>query len=204
VIAGDLIIVGYSYGAMLDLIECYDNASGSSNSYLEASTTWHLYDVDVAGHVFYAIAKATETLTITCTDQPESGLSIHVVSGAHDTLEEVLNTYDSNWTVDSTNHSSQSITTDKDDCYLFCFWAQGDTSSTVAEDGTGFTERTEESTHVHASFDRVVEVIGTYNNDITSSASQGFINIICAFNSIGWSSNSSSSSSSGSSSSSSA
>ena len=185
VVANDLIIVCASYNETLAAVSCSDNASGGTNAYSEVGTGLDHpagLEGDSSGHMFYAIAKATETLTVTVSNHADAGMSVHVVSGNNTTLGSVLNTYNVKAdTSEGTSHSSESITTDNANDYLICFWFQEHSASTHTENGTSFTIRSEESTHAHATFDRIVTGKGTYSDAITTSASVRYGSIIAAF-----------------------
>ena len=66
VVAGDLIIVGTSNDSGSTTNSCSDNASGGTNTYSQVGTGYAGGNCVV--NIFYAIAKASETLTITCTN----------------------------------------------------------------------------------------------------------------------------------------
>jgi hypothetical protein len=188
VVVGDLIVVGYTYGAAVDAAcACTDNAAGGTNTYNQAGTgqagptTDPSSGATTGANVFYAIAKASETLTITCTTKNDAGISVHVVRDTRLTLADVLDDVQSSReTANSTLHTAASVTA-SGPAYLFVLWFEENTSSALAENGTNFTERTEQSTHVHGTYDRCVTGAGSYADAMTSVANTGFANIAAAF-----------------------
>jgi hypothetical protein len=184
VVAGDLIIVGYSYNALsVAAVGCSDNASGGTNSYNEADNIAGNDGAGgVAAHVFYAIAKASETLTITCTAESDNGIHVHVVSGNNQTLASVLDianaAFDSGA---STAHTSASVLTTNADDYLFVYWANENGWGDITENGTNFTRESVQNTHSSATFDRIVSSTNTYADTITLVNSRTIASIICAF-----------------------
>lgn len=182
VVAGDLIIVGYVYNAALASITCSDNASGGTNTYSQVGTGYTETTSPTSAHVFYAIAKATETLTITCTSKTDNGLSVHVVANMNQTLASVKDTSGSTSESSlSSSHDSGNITTTNASDYIFVLWASEWGVRTWTENGTGFTKETEQSGHSHATFDRVVSGTGIYHDATTTNSSNYAVAIIAAF-----------------------
>jgi len=181
VVAGDLIIVGYSYNEITRTSTCTDNATGGSNTYNRIAGTEFTGASTAFAEAFYAIAKASETLTITCTARVDNGISVHVVSGNNQTLASVLDVSNTSSDAAGTAHTSASVVTTNADDYLFVLWYQEDTASSHTENGTSFVIRTEEQGHAHATFDRIVSSTGTYQDTITTSANVKYGNIIAAF-----------------------
>jgi len=181
VVVGDLVIIGYTYGAAAPAaVTCTDNAVGGSNAYSEAKSQAG-GDGLSSGHVFYAIAKSSETLTITCTAESDPGIAVHVVSGVAPPLAAVLTAVNSGTTASGTNHVSASVTPPNDQNYLFVLWFEESAPAALTENGTGFTEKIEVTSHQHSTYARNVLVAGTYNDAVTSAASVAFGNIIAAF-----------------------
>jgi hypothetical protein len=180
VVAGDLIIVAYSYSLsnQLDTLACTDNASGGSNTYASVGTG--VTTRAATGMVFYAVAKNSETLTITCPSKSDGGISVHVVSGLNGTLSTVLDVYDGGPTLEDTTHSTGSITTRSANEYLFAFWFQESIVGTPTDNGTGFTLKTNQSGHIHQTFDKIVSSTGSYSSSI-SSASAPYNYILAGF-----------------------
>jgi hypothetical protein len=182
VVAGDLIIVCFSYNVDIATDNCSDNASGGTNIYSQVGSGATDTAVPSSGRMFFAIAKASETLTITVTNRTDIGMSVHVVSGMTQILASVLDTYNSSFTASGTGHTSSSITTANASDYLIVFWFQEATSAQLTENGTNFTIRTDQSTaHYHATFDRSVTSTGTYQDTVTAGATSRWVNIIAAF-----------------------
>lgn len=181
VVAGDLIIVAFSSQAG-GPSTCSDNAAGSSNTYNEAIAQF--VGTNKKAQMFYAVAKASETLTITCTTTTfDDGLSVHVVSGADQTLANVLDQSNKVQTSAGTSHTGASITNLVADSYMIAFWFQEAVVLTCTENAQGFGKQTEVTGHQHATFDQIVSATGTYNDAITTnvSATQGMGNIIASF-----------------------
>lgn len=167
VIAGDLIVVGMSYNAGLQTSTCTDNAAGGTNSYTRVPGT--AIGTTAASEVFYAIAKASETVTVTVSAQADVGLSVHVVSGNNQTLASVLDTSNTASVVGAASvYVGPNITTGNADDYLFSYWAQENNSDTYVSDSQSFTIQTNQfSTHYHGTLDRVVAATGTYHDAVT-------------------------------------
>lgn len=185
VVAGDLIIACAStYNGGIVTPECTDNAGGGSNVYSKITGT-EIADVAKGyGYIFYAIAKASETLTISVSNLSslDPGVSVHVAPGANQALSSVLDTSNtSQGTPSAGSISSASITTNHADDYIIVYWYEQMESITATENGTSFVKQTEKSDHYHSSFDRIVSGTGTYHNSISVSSSYGFGNIIAAF-----------------------
>lgn len=194
VVAGDLIIVAYRDDGSggLNLTSCADNASGGSNTYREAGIGNYISNTTGEIHLYYALAKATETLTITLTNVVTGSyyavVTVHVVSGALQNLSNILDAYayDIAEGSSTTAHTSASITTTNANDYIFTFWSQDATNSiSLTENGTGFTKRQENTVWTVAgpstSFDKIVSSTGTYSQTITSSAATFENNLIAAF-----------------------
>ena len=184
VTAGDLIVVGSSSATTpVGVVTCSDNAGGGSNNYNEANSLTG--PGASSGHVFYAVAKASETLTVTVTNETDTGLSVHVVRGANQTLASVLDQTNKSNTAATSPITSAAITTTQADEYIFVLWFQETAPSALAESGTGFTEETEVTGHQHDTYDKIVSATGTYSDTVTSAASPAFGNIIASFKAAG-------------------
>jgi hypothetical protein len=183
-VAGELIIVCFSYNNSAQAASCSDNAAGGTNTYNEVGSS-QTCDTGInisTGHMFYAIAKATETITITVTNETDAGIHAHVASGNNTTLAAVLDAFSKG--VDSsatTAHTSTDIVTTNPDDYIIGFWFEENTGSTLVENGTGFTNRTSQGSHVSFTFDRIVSSTGTYNEAVTSGWNGIFGHIIASF-----------------------
>ena len=187
VVAGDLIIVGRVYGQeALATDVCSDNAAGGTNTYNLAETISSDYTVTNA-RVFYAIAKATETLTITCTARTYQYLVVHVVSGANQNLGSVLDVVATSYnSLNSNPYTTNTITTTNANDYLFSIWGQGYAAITsLTENGTGFTAQASVGNALYT-FDRIVSGTGTYSESVTYNASTSYsVNILVAFKDAG-------------------
>lgn len=175
VVAGDLIIVGCTYNNSLQSTSCSDNASGGSNTYsqvgtgIDNSATGATSD-KAAGQVFYAIAKATETLTITVTSQADIGVIVHLVSGADQNIATVLDTYAAaSISAASTSLTSSSISTAQSNEYLFAMWFQESLPGTVADNSSGFSLRIAQVGHVVHTLDRTAPTATSYTSAVTTS-----------------------------------
>ena len=189
VVAGDLIVVGYTTTGTDDKnATCADNAGGGGNTYNQCGSGAFWTTAAVVISVFYAIAKATETLSVTITHALGNYpiIFVHVVSGADQTLSSVLDGYrfDAAEASTSTTHTSASITTTNANDYLFVLWSQDyGGPCTLTENGSGFTKQKEKTSGdpMGASFDRVVSSMDTYSDTITSSQAEYLGNVIVAF-----------------------
>ena len=183
VVANDLIIVAYSYNTTLQSITVTDTASGGTNTYNQAgSGVQAVSGSNAAGHIFYAIAKATETVTITCTAESDGGAIVHVVSGANSTLGSVLDVVNTKADSSSTNApTSASITTTNANDYLIVHWFQEQSSATLTENGTGFTKQKEFGGHYNSTFDQIVSSTNSYSDTVSASVSTFWNSLIASF-----------------------
>lgn len=191
VVTGDYIIVAWdgnqaSNGTTAGSVS--DNASGGTNTYSEVTRKTILVPpaaTSSAGHVWVAVAKASETLTITCArpaSEVDNRAVCHVVQGGTCTLAQVVDQFNSkNDASAGTAHTGASITTTNAADYLFSFWFNGDNATTLTENGGGFTKRQEDSNHELASFDQVVAATGNYADIVTSDVSTILGNIVASF-----------------------
>ena len=190
VVAGDLIVICYAYNNSSNQNpSCLDNAAGGSNDYSHRidGTVETVGSYASFGHMFYAVAKATETLTITCTNESFPILTILVYSG---TLGAISTVFDSsNTSADgssSITHVSSSITTSNAADLLICFYysEQGAGTNAPTDNGTGFTLRQYlASAYGMMSFDKIVSATGTYYCSMNTYSTTGLGNIIAAFKS---------------------
>lgn len=182
--AGDLIIVGYSYNVGTDQSPTIsDNAGGGTNTY-----STRIAGFTAGGpfpsfaNAWYAIAKASETLTITCSAVADNGISVHVVSGANTTLAQVQDgSAVTGTTSAATSHTSSDIATGNANDYLWILWYQENTADTLTENGTGFVQQTQQGNHYHSTFDLIVLSTGNYHDAVTSGASSEYGYILLAF-----------------------
>lgn len=185
VVVGDLVIVAFSVAGSLVAASIADNASGGTNTYSEIGSGAG-YTSPIHGHVWYAVAKATETLTITVTSSASTSACtyVHVVTGADTTLATVLDqgTWDADEGARSTAHTSASITNTNASDYIFSFWFNDDAGGTYQENGTGFTPQiSRNATAYGATFDKIVTATGSYSQDVLTSASTYTGNIVASF-----------------------
>jgi hypothetical protein len=183
VVAGDLIYVAYSYNTTpVQSVTCSDDAAGGTNAYSTSITPITDGEANATTlHVFFAIAKATETLAITCTAQSDNGIHVHVVSGMNQTLANILDVFSTKYSsVAGLNHVSSDVVTTNANDYIICFWAK-EVSETWTENGTNFVRETMQSGHSSATFDRGVTSTGTYNDAVTINNSNTATCIIAAF-----------------------
>ena len=181
VTTGQLILVGFGYNAALASITCSDNSSGGTNTYNQIGTGLYVSPHTVSGHVFYAIAKGTETLTITCTTQGGNTISVHVITGNNTTLASVLDTSSTMAEgADGTTHTGNNITTGYANDYIFSFWFTENNTDSVTENGQSFVKESEMAGDA-STFDRVVTATGTYHDAMTSSVANSYGNFTAAF-----------------------
>lgn len=178
--AGDLILVGLYQDGALVTTSCADNAAGGSNAYTKVAEKNITDGAGCGVYLFWAKAKATETLTITGT-MGGSGYPIifaHVYSGTFGANP--LHAFQTKGeTARSTSHTSASVTTTAAAALLFCLWGEPSGSGTIAENGAGFTERKED--HGTGTYDRIVSSAGTYADAVTSTVSAALVSILAAF-----------------------
>jgi len=141
--AGDLIIVNFTDDAVNEVtITCADDASGGSNVYTPqggilnnttAATPFNSIS-------FWAIAKASATLTITVTSDLSYSPSVYVCvyyNTSSTPYEQVLSKIETSM---STSHTSPSVTTTNPNDIVVNIYQQYDAASIgFSENGTGFT-----------------------------------------------------------------
>lgn len=181
---GDLIVVfgsGYSAGTLT----CSDNAAGGTNSYtntgqfdVAATPPW---GAGMKGAIFWAKAKATETLTVTIAGISDLGLSVHVYSGVAPSSPQDGSTVTLAEPSASTSHTSPNITTGTANCVIVAFVFQEIAAASSSAWTNSFVGRTSQSGHVHHTADRVVSSATTYSTGFTSSVSQPYAWILAAF-----------------------
>ena len=183
VVAGDLIIVGYSANASTSGATISDNAAGGTNTY-DSSSIAEVHNSSASigsGRTFFAIAKNSETLTITVTSITDAGIHVHVVSGANTTLAAVLDTQSSlAGSSSGSTLTGSNFTTGNANDYLWSFWFQEDATATVT-DSQSFTKEKENSSHYSGSFDQIVSATNTYHDAGTATGSGYWSNISAAF-----------------------
>ncbi len=188
VTAGNLIVVGISYGGSFANGGCTDNNSGGSNTYPALNTTCPAYD-DVSINGYYAVANTTGTLTVTTTNTNTGyqGMIVLVFSGnaTSNVLDgtPVLGTVEGSTT---TSHASASSTTTNANDLLVCFWGQGYagmSSPFWTENGQSFTN--EQANEFWASSYRIVSSTGSYHDAQTSQTATYAGSLLAAFQAAG-------------------
>ena len=189
VVAGDLIIVAWRADAQ-NSVTCADNAVGGSNTYNEIGSGQYFSTASCDMHVFYAIAKATETLTITITTAAAaySVITVHVVSGALADLANVLDTHAFSTHATNTQLSTATINTTNANDYIFVWWAQDSQNNISIDEGNGLYTKRQENTDYYigapsSSFDRIVSSRGAYSQNVNLTATAPEVSIIAAFKS---------------------
>ena len=177
VVAGDLIVV--FGGTNTGTLTVSDNAAGGSNSYVEAEACGPLAAV-ATGKVWFAVAKASETLTVSVGSPDDGGVSVHVVEGNWD-IDTALHLSDQDTDTGTSNtHVSPGLPTTIADAYLFAAHFQEQFATGAHSSNDSFTKRTDHSDHVHTTLDRVVTGTGTYSSSIQGAA-VNYGSIIVAF-----------------------
>lgn len=176
--AGDLVLVGLYQDGVQVATSCADSGG---NTYSKAAEQ-HITDGAGCGvYLYYTVAGATGSLTITGTmaGSGYNSIFVHVYSGTFN-LATTLHAFQTKGeTVRSTSHTSAEVTTTTPNALLFCLWGEPSGSGTIAENGTGFMERQEDAGT--ASCDRIVSAAGTYSDAVTSTVSTALASILAAF-----------------------
>jgi hypothetical protein len=207
VTTGDLIIVLYQVDHALNTVTIADNSSGGTNTYNQCGSGFDGVtpnpNGDYAGdsiHLFYAIAKGTETLTITITDASGTtnpAVTVHVVAGMNATLGTVLDTYSfglatvpqgltPTWNQGGYSTSPLITTTTAND-YIFAGFSNDrwfDSAPYGVNDGFTLVS-TNGSTTNATSFNKIDAPVGSYNCSIASkSFTQSYSTVLAAFKAI--------------------
>ena len=189
VVAGDLIIVAWRADGQ-NSVTCADNAVGGSNTYNEIGSGQYFSTASCDMHVFYAIAKATETLTITITTAAAaySVITVHVVSGALADLANVLDTHAFSAHEYNTQLSTATINTTNANDYIFIWWTEDAANNITVEEGNGLYTKRQENTDYNiggpsSSFDRIVSSKGAYSQNVNLISASLEVSIIAAFKS---------------------
>ena len=185
VTANQLIIVFYCYDAAMDPtgVSCTDTAAGSSNTYRKING----FSTTPGAHLFYAVAKANETVDITCTNKTSPEVIVILVDGMNTDGAAVLDTSNVSITSESASpYTGASITNGNATDYLVQFWYQNAVNGTHTENGGPvWTERTDfdgGDNAVTATYDRLVSSITSYNMSMNFTGTAAFYdNIIAAF-----------------------
>lgn len=197
VVANDLIIVGHTYNAGPDAAAvCTDNAAGGTNTYTRITGTQNGSGGTIAmQYVSYAIAKASETVTITCFAEGFDSVHVHIVSGADTTLGTVLdtsNTANVVFVANPTNWVGPNVTVTAGD-YIFSVWGEmNNDTTTLNNNGGTFTIDAVDKQLVlggaSTAAGRMVDVsAGTYHMEIDTdrAAIPDYTTIIAAFKAAG-------------------
>lgn len=179
---GDLICLDQSYAAVDANPTVSDNAAGGTNSYSQVGEVGSAFGTSAFGHSNRAVAKASETLTITSSlnpsdsglhatvARPTAGLSATPEDGAAATAAEGSS---------GTAHNGGSVTpTAGRSIYVHTYWFQETADVTMTENGGGFTKESEVTNHVSHVFDQIVASASGSYADITTS------NVAAPYNSI--------------------
>lgn len=189
VTVGDLIVVGYSYQNTNQNPTVSDNAAGGTNTYTKpsgaeignsgGSTTCF-------GHQFWAIAKASETLTITATAETDNGIHVSIYTSTNgfpaSPVDGTAGT--SSDAAAGTSHTSGNTTpASGDSVVVVCNWFEETANAVLTENGTGFTKESNQDTHVSDLFDKIITSAtgSAVNNAVTSDANTFFNSVIVAY-----------------------
>jgi hypothetical protein len=183
VVVGDLICVWGSTETSTATLTVSDNAAGGTNAYSTAVTQTSSGGSTAIGKLFYAVAKASETLTITLGGTgTDLGISVHVVDmGGSISVGTVLDQASGQQTAGTNTQDTPNITTTVADEYLMSAFFEEQAGSTQTENAQSFTKRTEENGHVHTTLDRIVSATGTYHDSVTSTSAVIFGAVIASF-----------------------
>ena len=179
--AGDLVIVGWSVSNSPGTTTCADSAG---NTYKQIATPAYSSAVDASAYAFYTIAQSANSslnIAISSVDTNSNGIFVQVVSGIQPSLASALDVAASK--VDSsrsTSHSSAAVTTTAPGDYVFTLWAQDYASTSLAENGTGFTILNKD-TAGNASAQMLQAAAGACQEKVTTGKSVAMASIVAAF-----------------------
>lgn len=177
VVAGDLIVVSYGCFGAVGSIACVDTAAGGSNSYTRCGT-------GVAGNgsqsaeIFYAIAKATENISISISSGSGSSevINVHVVSNTDPSIGSVLSAFGfgpAEATV--TTHQSATISTLSAHEYVVAFFYDAYTYGNVwSPTADGFSQTTQ-SGGLSYSAAMVKDSPGSVNSTATTGTATPYV-----------------------------
>ncbi|HUW21054.1 MAG TPA: LamG-like jellyroll fold domain-containing protein, partial [Candidatus Bathyarchaeia archaeon] len=172
VAAGNLLVAFVSGSTTCASTTISDDKSNSWNS-----LTNRTGDAGSA-RIFYALNVASGNTIISVTNPPgDAGWSVHEYSGIATTS--AFDTENSNF-ANATNFSSGNVITSQADELLVSI-AMNETNPSVITWTGSFDERTEQSTHVHGTADRIVTSTGTYAATGSWDASCYYGCLIAAF-----------------------
>jgi hypothetical protein len=179
VVAGDLIIVGWTVGNSPGATTCSD---GDGNTYQAIGNTAQSSGVDGCAYAFYGIAKKTTAslkISVTSVDTSGPDIFVNVVGGmsSSSVLDTAAIQVDS---ASSTTHSTGTLTTTSANDFLFTVWAQDSNITSLAEMGTGFTLQNVDFVGNAASA-KLAGAAGSYKETVSTSSSVTMGSIIAAF-----------------------
>ena len=182
---GDLVVVMVGCATNLPNDNTTDNAVGGSNSYnLINSIGPGPGTAHTCAAMWYAVAKATETLTVTVDNSlgEDYGLSVHVYSGTAAAPFDVTTKAEAG-TSSNPATSNMSTTTQANEVLVAIINDESGYSTFTpgTYDGShSYTSRTNEYGHSHSTMDAIVSSTGTYNATATLSAQDGYWAVILA------------------------
>lgn len=178
VVTDDLIVVMGS-GNTIGSKSCSDT---ESNYYRLCCRAYYTMGGQACyGHMWYATAKSTATLTITMTTCSDPGMSVHVYSGCANVNP--LHTAKVGKCAEGTSEVyTDGILTEYAQEVMVAYFAKQNTplSSITAQDS--WVERTDVSAHIHASIDIVTSSAATtYTAHVTESEADEYLWMVAAF-----------------------
>ena len=168
---GDLIIAAFSGGGVYNGATRATITDENSNTYTEIVNDWHNFggSHNTAILISWAVASVTNTantVTLNAVDDYDPGGSVHCYTGMNTTtpVDSSLFGYGD----DASSYESSALSVAANAGWLFSFWAQVYAVITVT--GTnGWTKRTEQTGHVHASCDKSFASSGSYTASVSLS-----------------------------------
>ena len=170
VVAGELIVVSWVDSKFLYSATCADNAGGGSNVYKEAGSGVEVAGSNSSAHVFYAIAKASETLTITVTPSLATVYPVIIVnrfSGCVSDINSVLDAVATKADIAAMSaHQSATVKTSTPESVLFALWSQNDVAAVTTPSGA-FTKSNSDGGIITDY--QIVSVAGEYSDAVTNT-----------------------------------
>ena len=149
---------------------------------------WYLQEGFLGGNnasakMWYTIAKNTNaTLTITCANASDLGVSVHNYT-THINTSYPLNSIKCGLESSAgLSHTSKGIITSSA-TIIVAYWGEEYETTTCTATGS-WIKRTEQIDHEHSTFDETEASIGTYTSTMNSSSSETFLYMIAAFNTV--------------------
>lgn len=180
VVAGDLVIVGFTVGNSPATTTVTDSAG---NVYRAASSATGSL-VNGSLYLFYGVAQSTNSglkVSVNTANTCDPRIFVNVVSGLSADVTGVLDAVSAHVdTSRGTTHSSSTITTTSPNDYVFTLWGQDYNGGSIAEKGAGFTIE-KSNTVANASSDKLATVTGNYTDIVSTSSSLAMGSIIAAF-----------------------